>query len=172
MKKFIFILGGVKSGKSEYAVKLAKKITKKVAFIATGTPSDKEMEERIKKHKKLRPIFWKLIEEEKNIISVLEKLNNKYEVVLIDCLGLWISNLMAENLSEKKIEKMVNNLIKTILKLKFTTIVVSNEVGAGIVPANPVARKFRDILGYTNKMMAKKADQVIFTVAGIPIKIK
>ena len=172
MKKFIFILGGVKSGKSEYAVKLAKKITKKVAFIATGTPSDKEMEERIKKHKKLRPIFWKLIEEEKNIVSVLEKLNNKYEVVLIDCLGLWISNLMAENLSEKKIEKMVNNLIKTILKLKFTTIVVSNEVGAGIVPANPVARKFRDILGYTNKMMAKKADQVIFTVAGIPIKIK
>jgi len=172
MKKFIFILGGVKSGKSEYAVKLAKKITKKVAFIATGTPSDKEMEERIKKHKKLRPIFWKLIAEEKNIVSVLEKLNNKYEVVLIDCLGLWISNLMAENLSEKKIEKMVNNLIKTILKLKFTTIVVSNEVGAGIVPANPVARKFRDILGYTNKMMAKKADQVIFTVAGIPIKIK
>jgi len=106
--RFIFIFGGARSGKSRYAVELAKKITKKVVFIATATAVDKEMEERIKRHQNSRPSFWKLVEERKNISSVLSRLQNKYEVVLIDCLGLWISNLMAEKLSDKNVYNYPN----------------------------------------------------------------
>jgi len=172
MGKLILILGGARSGKSRYAVNWAKKFSKSVAFIATATSPDEEMKERIKMHKSLRPRQWKVIEEGKNISAILPKLKEKYEVVLIDCLGLLISNLLANNLDAKKIEAKIKKLINTILKVKLTTIVVSNEVGSGIVPDNPLARRFRDLLGSANQMIAKKADKVILMQSGIPIIIK
>jgi adenosylcobinamide kinase/adenosylcobinamide-phosphate guanylyltransferase len=172
MKKSIFILGGARSGKSSYAVDLAKKSRKRTAFIATCTSFDSEMKKRIKAHKKSRPRQWKVIEEGKHIDSVLIKLGNKYEVILIDCLGLWISNLLAEKLADKQIEKEIAKLIKSISKRKDVTILVSNEVGAGIVPDNPLARRFRDLLGLANQMMAREADKVIFMQSGIPMIIK
>ena len=172
MRKFIFILGGARSGKSRYAVELAKKLKKKVAFIATATSPDREMKKRIKLHKISRPRQWKLIEEGKDISSILSKLKGKYELILIDCLGLLISNLLASNSEDKEIERIIKRLINNILKVKITTILVSNEVGSGIVPDNPLARRFRDILGLANQMMAKKADDVIFIQSGIPIRIK
>jgi len=172
MGKIIFLLGGARSGKSKYAVSLAKKVAKNVAFIATCVCPDEEMKERIKLHQTLRPRHWKLIEEGRNINSVLVNLKNKYEMVLIDCLGLWISNLLADNLDDKKIEAKMKKLINAILKVKLTTIVVSNEVGSGIVPNNPLARRFRDLLGLANQMIAKKAGKVILMQSGIPIIIK
>ena len=172
MGKLILILGGARSGKSRYAVNLAKKLSKSVAFIATATFPDGEMKERIKIHKSLRPRQWKVIEEGKNISAILPKLKEKYEVVLIDCLGLLISNLLADNLDDKKIAAKIKKLINSILKVKLTTITVSNEVGSGIVPDNPLARRFRDLLGLANQMIAKKADRVILMQAGIPITIK
>ncbi|MBU0694219.1 MAG: bifunctional adenosylcobinamide kinase/adenosylcobinamide-phosphate guanylyltransferase [Candidatus Omnitrophica bacterium] len=185
--KFIFILGGVRSGKSSYAVELAKKLNKKVTFIATAIcfdnalpskvsggsiPMDKEMEKRIKLHKSLRPRHWKLIEEGRDVGSVLCKLDGKSKVVLIDCLGLLISNFLADKLSDKEIKRKIKELINVILKIKFTVILVSNEVGAGLVAVNPLARRFQDLLGLANQMMAKSADEVIFMQAGIPIRIK
>lgn len=172
MKKFILILGGARSGKSRYAVELAKKVGKKVAFIATATSLDKEMKERIRLHKRLRPRHWKLIEEGEDVNSILLRLSSKYEIVLIDCLGLLISNLLAINLKEKEIQKRIKRLINTILKTNLVTILVSNEVGSGIVPENPLARRFRDLLGLSNQVMTKKADEIIFMQSGIPIKIK
>ena len=172
MKKLILVLGGARSGKSSYAVELAKRLKKKVAFIATATSPDNEMKKRIKLHKISRPKQWKLIEEGKNIDSILPKLKSKYEVVLIDCLGLLISNLLASNLRDKEIEKRIKKLISTILNVKLTTILVSNEVGSGIVPNNPLARRFRDLVGLSNQMLVKKADEVIFMQSGIPIRIK
>ena len=172
MGKIIFLLGGARSGKSSYALKLAKDFKKRVAFIATCIVPDKEMAERIKKHRRLRPRHWKLIEEGKDISAVLPNLKEKYEVVLLDCLGLLISNLLADNLADKKIEAKIKKLIDTILKVKLTTIVVSNEVGSGVVPDNPLARRFRDLLGLANQMIAKKADKVILMQSGIPIIIK
>ena len=172
MKKFVFILGGARSGKSSYAIDRAKKLKRKVAFIATATSSDREMKEKIKLHKASRPKQWKLIEEGKDVSSVLSKLNGKYEVVLIDCLGLLISNLLKNNLDNKEIKRRITKLIAAILKVNLITILVSNEVGGGIVPASPLARRFRDILGLANQTMAKKADEVIFMQSGIPIKIK
>jgi adenosylcobinamide kinase/adenosylcobinamide-phosphate guanylyltransferase len=169
-RKLIFILGGARSGKSRYAVKLAKKFKKKTVFIATAPASDEEMKRRIKLHQRSRPKHWELIEEGKNIDCILSKLKNK--VVLIDCLGLLVSNLLADNLKDKEIEKKIKRLINAIKKTSFTTILVSNEVGSGLVPINPLARRFRDILGIANQMIAKKADEVILMRAGIAMKIK
>jgi len=172
MKKLILILGGARSGKSTYAVKLTKKLSKRVAFIATAASLDEEMKKRIKIHKASRPRQWKVIEEGKDISSVLPKLNNKYEVVLIDCLGLLVSNLLADNLKDKEIAVKIKKLIAAILKSRFTTILVSNEVGSGIVPDNFLARRFRDLLGAANQVIAGKADKVILMQSGIPIVIK
>lgn len=172
MKKFIFILGGARSGKSSYAVELAKSFGGKVAFIATANPLDKEMKKKIKLHKLSRPKNWKTVEESRNIISALSQLESKYEIILIDCLGLLISNLMADGLKDREIEKVIKSTISNITKLNSIIILVSNEVGNGIVPENPLARRFRDLLGLTNQMIAKKADEVIFLQSGIPITIK
>lgn len=172
MKKFILILGGTRSGKSRYAVELAKKLNRKVAFIATAISSDEEMKKRIKLHKISRPQHWKLIEEGRNISSILSKLKSKYEVALIDCLGLLISNLLMENLKDKEIERRIKKLINAISKTNLTIILISNEVGMGIVPDNPLARRFRDLVGLANQMIAKNADEVIFMQAGIPLRIR
>jgi len=172
MKRFIFILGGARSGKSQYAVKLAKKFKKKVVFIATATATDKEMSKRIKLHRLSRPRHWKVIEEGKSLSPVLSGLDGKDSVVLIDCLGLLVSNLLADNLKDKEIEKKLKVVVIKLSKAKFTVILVSNEVGSGIVPDNPLARRFRDIVGFANQSLAKKADEVILMRAGIPIKIK
>lgn len=172
MKKLILVLGGARSGKSSYAVELAKKLSKRVAFIATATLFDEEMKKRIKLHKASRPRQWKVIEGGKNISSILTKLKNNYEAVIIDCMGLLISNLLADNLKDREIEKEIKTIIDTIQKSKRTSILVSNEVGSGIVPDNPLARRFRDLLGLVNQRAAKEADEVIFMQSGIPIVIK
>jgi adenosylcobinamide kinase/adenosylcobinamide-phosphate guanylyltransferase len=172
MGKITFILGGARSGKSKYAVSLAKKVAKNVAFIATCVCPDDEMKERIKLHQTLRPRHWKLIEEGKDIDAVLVNLQNKYDVVLVDCLGLWISNLLAANLEDKEIEKKIKEFLIAVSKIKATSILVSNGVGSGVVPENPLARRFRDLVGLANQMVAKKADEVIFMQAGMPLIIK
>lgn len=172
MGKIIFIVGGARSGKSGYAMELAKKLTKKVAFIATATAGDTEMKERIRLHKARRPRHWKLIEESRNIYSALTKLKGKYEVVLVDCLGFLISNYLSDKLGEKEIKRKVGRLMRSILRANHTTILVSNDVGSGVVPVNSLARRFRDELGFLNQMMAKKADEVIVMQSGIPVMIK
>jgi len=172
MAKFILILGGVRSGKSRYAVELAKGLSRKVAYIATCANPDGEMKKRIMLHRNLRPRYWKVLEAAKDINSVLNKLKNRYVVVIIDCLGLLVSNLLAQGLKDSKILKGLKALAQCISKSKAVIIVVSNEVGGGIVPANPLARRFRDLLGLSNQMFAKKADEVIFMQSGIPLKIK
>ena len=172
MRKFIFILGGARSGKSRYATKLAKDLSRKVAYIATCTNPDGEMKKRIKLHRDSRPRHWKVVEEGKDINSVLGKLKNKYKVVIIDCLGLLVSNLLAQGPKDNKILKSLKALAQCISKSKAVIIVVSNEVGSGIVPDNLLARRFRDLLGLANQMMAKGADEVIFMQSGIPLEIK
>ena len=172
MKKCILILGGARSGKSSHAVEIAKEFKKRVVFVATATSSDEEMAKRIELHQKSRPKHWKLVEEGKDVSVILSALMDKYEVVLIDCLGLLVSNLLADDLTDEEIEVRIRELIEGILNLDVTTIVVSNEVGSGIVPMNALARRFRDLLGLSNQLIARKADEVILMRAGIPVKIK
>ena len=172
MAGIIFIIGGARSGKSSCAIELAKKYKKRVAFIATCQALDREMAQRIKFHKKARPGDWQTFEEPYKVAELLFKIGNKFEVILIDCLTLFVSNLMLKGLKVDAIIKEVDNILVALDKSKSKAIIVSNEVGLGIVPNNKLGRDFRDIAGKINQIIAKKSDEVFFIVSGIPKKIK
>ena len=172
MGKIIFITGGVRSGKSKYAIKLAKNTTGKVVFLATGTAKDEEMKKRIKGHRESRPREWKTIEETKDIASILLSIGPPWKLVIIDCLAFFISNLLLDGADEKTILERIEKIVEIILEANYSTIVVSNEVGGGIVPANELGRRFRDIVGLANQIMANSAQEVYLTISGMPIRIK
>ncbi len=171
MNKLTFIVGGARSGKSTLALEIAKKY-KRVAFVATCQPLDKEMQYRIKLHKESRPKNWDTFEEPVNLDKLFLEMKSKYDCVIIDCLTLLVSNLMMKKKTLGEILEQVGQMI-TVLKAKnLKAIIVSNEVGLGIVPDNKLARDFRDIAGKVNQLVAKKSNEVFFTVSGIPMKIK
>ncbi len=172
MGKITFILGGARSGKSSYAIKLAKKNSQKVAFIATCQPLDEEMQRRIKLHKKIRPSGWQTFEEPRDISALLEEIGSKFEIIIIDCLTLWISGFILKGVNENAIAEQVNKLLGSLERIKASSVIVSNEVGLGIVPDNKLARNFRDIAGRANQLVAEKSDEVLLLVAGIPWRIK
>ena len=172
MSDFIFVLGGARSGKSAYALNLAKERSRKVLYIATAEAKDSEMKRRISKHRASRPKYWKTIEEPLDLISALKKQKHKYEVIIIDCLTLYLSNLMHQGLKPGAIIKIIKDAAGYIKAMKESVIVISNEVGLGIVPENKLAREFRDTSGLANQAMTKAADEVVFIQAGIPIRLK
>lgn len=176
--ELIFILGGARSGKSSFALKLAESIKGKRLYIATAEALDDEMAKRIKKHKKERGNNWNTIEEPIRIANVIKR-NKGYDVILLDCLTLWVSNLMHREARSKgqgarggRTLQKITDLISACKKAKASIIIVSNEVGLGIVPDNPLARQFRDIAGFANQKIADAAGEVYFMVSGIPSKIK
>lgn len=172
MGKITFILGGARSGKSRFAMELAKRAGGRVAFIATCVAADKEMQKRIVLHQKSRPAKWPTFEEGDDIASLLRKIDGKFETVIIDCLTLLIANLLHKKLSERIIKTRINQMIKILLGTNMRAIIVSNEVGLGLVPTNKLARDFRDLAGRINQSVASKAKEVFFLVSGIPRKIK
>ena len=176
--KIILIIGGAKSGKTSLAMKMAKEPVTKgnggtIVYLATGEARDSEMKRRINIHKKSRPKNWKTIEEPIDIISAVQKEVKKKQTIILDCITLWLNNIIAKkNISEDTIIKKLKTFIKVCKEGNSTIIIVSNEVGLGIVPENKLARYFRDIAGNVNQIIAKYADNVYLTVAGIPIKLK
>jgi len=172
MGEIIFVLGGTRSGKSEYAEELAIQANNKVAYIATCICSDKEMESRIDIHKKRRPVEWTTFEEPRNIANLVPTLNKEFNTALIDCLTIYTSNLMFDNLNKENILTNIKELLTALQSSNCKSIIVSNEVGLGIVPESAMGREFRDIAGEVNKLVASQADTVFFVVSGIPMKIK
>lgn len=171
--RLIFITGGARSGKSHFAKRLADGIKGRRVFLATAQALDEEMKSRIEIHKRERPAGWDTIEEAKYLSETIKNCDKKYEVILIDCLTVWISNLLAnDSFNESEIMKEVKSFISKCREIECTTIIVSNEVGSGIVPANRMARIFRDIVGKANQEIAEVADEVYMIVAGIPLKLK
>lgn len=171
MGKITFILGGARSGKSSYAIKLAQRY-KKVAFIATGQALDKEMRQRIRLHKKARPSHWQTFEENKDIVALLKKIGAAFECIIIDCLTLLVSNLILKKYGRGTIEDKIKKIVDRLKSKKAKAIIISNEVGLGIVPKNKLARDFRDIVGKINQVVAQETDEVFFMASGIPLKIK
>jgi adenosylcobinamide kinase/adenosylcobinamide-phosphate guanylyltransferase len=171
MGKIILILGGARSGKSTYAVSMAKE-HKRVAFVATCQALDQEMKGRIGLHKKARPKNWKTFEEARDLEPLLKKISDSFDCIIIDCLTLWVSNLILYGYKEREILKAAREVLVNIRRKKARAIIVSNEVGLGIVPSNKLGRCFRDIAGKVNQIMAEEADEVFFTISGIPTKIK
>ncbi len=170
--KICFITGGARSGKSAFAERQAKEFAGKRAYIATAQALDPEMARKIEKHQKDRGDAWDTYEEPLAVDELLQKLSGRYPVVLLDCLTLWLSNVMAHSGDESGVLARSERLVHAITEFQGYCIVVSNEVGLGIVPDNPLARKFRDLAGMLNQKVAKAADEVYFTASGIPMKIK
>ncbi|MBI5236829.1 MAG: bifunctional adenosylcobinamide kinase/adenosylcobinamide-phosphate guanylyltransferase [Deltaproteobacteria bacterium] len=170
-KKFVFVIGGARSGKSSFALKFASAMPGEKTYMATGAASDPEMKVRIETHKRSRGNGWKTIEEPRNIAAKLLSAGRN-GVILLDCLTLWISNLMEAGLTDDEIMKEAEAFAASCRKVKANVVAVSNETGQGIVPENRLARRFRDVSGLVNQMMAQEADSVYFVAAGIPVKIK
>jgi adenosylcobinamide kinase/adenosylcobinamide-phosphate guanylyltransferase len=170
--KTYFITGGARSGKSAFAERLASGLAGKRAYLATAQALDPEMAARIEKHRKDRDHAWETYEEPLAVAELLKKLSSRYEVLLLDCLTLWLSNVMAHSDGDDVVSFRSDELVAAIKDFNGVCIVVSNEVGLGIVPDNPLARKFRDFAGILNQRVALAADEVYFTAAGIPVKIK
>lgn len=173
MGRITFILGGARSGKSQYALSLARESgAGKALFIATASAGDKEMRLRIAQHKRNRPRGWRTIEEPRSLIGALKRVPKNAQVVIIDCLTLLITNLMLEGHSDSFIEKEIKSGFKCLRKIGCNSIVVSNEVGLGIVPENNLARRFRDVAGRVNQSVARMSDEVYFMVSGLGMKMK
>ncbi len=171
-KKMYFITGGARSGKSAFAERLAEGISGKRAYIATAQALDPEMAARIERHRKKRGSSWDTFEEPLAIAELTQKLNGRYQLVLIDCLTLWLSNVIARTGEDEVVMQRSEELTGALRDFAGVRIIVSNEVGLGIVPDNPMARRFRDLAGIINQRMAQAADEAFFVAAGMPLKIK
>ncbi|HXV63057.1 MAG TPA: bifunctional adenosylcobinamide kinase/adenosylcobinamide-phosphate guanylyltransferase [Vicinamibacteria bacterium] len=168
------VLGGARSGKSRYARSLWD-ASESVVFVATATASDSEMVDRIERHRAERPSHWKTIEEPLDVVAALAE-QPEGTAVLLDCVTLWISNLLCEHRdrSRNDRERLVLEALKSLTKLARgrNLVVVSNEVGSGLVPESTVAREFRDLQGLANQFIAREADRVVLVVAGLPVEIR
>ncbi|WP_026486927.1 bifunctional adenosylcobinamide kinase/adenosylcobinamide-phosphate guanylyltransferase [Caldanaerobius polysaccharolyticus] len=182
MGRLIMITGGARSGKSTFAEKLAAKASS-VLYVATSIPFDDEMKDRVKKHRERRPAHWNTYEGYKGLKKVIAEADK--EVVLLDCMTVMIANLLMDEggdwdkipLSsvdeiERGIEQEVVGIVEGARDSKAMVIVVSNEVGMGLVPEYRLGRVFRDIAGRMNQLVAADADEVYLMVSGIPVKIK
>lgn len=170
MQKIIFVLGGSRSGKSTFALEETSAISGKKAFIATAECLDEEMRMRIEKHRQERRKDWVTYEEPLYIARLMEKIRGEYDVISIDCLTLWLSNIMHAGLdAEDEVKRLTQAISGNCPPILY---IISNEVGLGIVPASPMGREYRDNLGFLNQEIARIANNVYFMVAGIPLKVK
>jgi adenosylcobinamide kinase/adenosylcobinamide-phosphate guanylyltransferase len=170
--KILFVIGGIRSGKSRFALKLGEKIGRQRVFIATGQALDPEMESRIQKHKATRSKTWLTYEEPVALSRVLEKANGQCNVIVIDCLSLWLSNQLHLDLGDQKISASIKEFLKTLKSLATPVILISNEVGLGGIPSNPLARRFCDLAGTLHQEVARLAHEVYFVTSGIATRIK
>jgi adenosylcobinamide kinase/adenosylcobinamide-phosphate guanylyltransferase len=173
LNKIIFVTGGCRSGKSKHALRAAEKMPgNRKIYIATCVPQDNEMKQRVARHQKERSQNWVTVEEPLHLPQAILENSPKADVMLVDCLTLWVSNLLMKTDDEKQLEEMISQLIDTLEKATCPIVLVSNEVGTGIVPENRLARQYRDIIGLANQAVAKTAGKVIWMVAGIPVTVK
>jgi len=173
LKAITCVLGGCRSGKSRHALELAARLPgDRKVFIATCVPCDDEMEERVATHQKERDNRWKTVEVPALLPEAILEHSPAADVILVDCLTFWLSNLLLELDETEEIMKRIDSLIISLEEAGCPVILVSNEVGTGIVPENKLARQFRDLVGTTNQKVAACADKVIWMVAGVPSSIK
>jgi adenosylcobinamide kinase/adenosylcobinamide-phosphate guanylyltransferase len=166
------ITGGCRSGKSSHAIAIASTSpASRKYFIATAEALDDEMRARIEHHRQSRPAEFQTIEEPRKLAAAIGSLHGRADVVVVDCVTLWVSNLLEQS-GDDQILAEAGTLAGALLGAPFSAIVVTDEVGWGVVPDNPVARRFRDVLGWTNQRIARVADEVLLMAAGYPLRLK
>jgi adenosyl cobinamide kinase/adenosyl cobinamide phosphate guanylyltransferase/uncharacterized protein YlxP (DUF503 family) len=166
----ILVTGGARSGKTLFAESLAD-TSAGVVYLATALPIDEEMAARIARHRARRPAHWETVEEPLDLGGAAKRIASE-AVLLVDCLGVWVANLLAGDTEEALVYEKVNGFLQAVGERQGRTVAVTNEVGMGIVPPYPLGRLFRDILGRVNQQVAEAADTVYLLVCGIPIRIK
>ncbi len=178
MARIILITGGCRSGKSAYAQQLGESLAGRRAYVATCRPTDDEMRERVRRHRKARSAAqWETIEETIDLAGTLARAGG-YDVVLVDCLTLWIANLLEKadredsDAGEECLAQRCREILVACRAHPGTVLFVTNEVGMGIVPENALARRFRDLVGRCNQVIAAAADRVMLMSCGIPIAVK
>ena len=174
-KELVFILGGARSGKSAFAERLARR-GGRVLFLATAEARDQDMRRRIAAHRERRPAGWDTLEEPRDLVAALRPLLDRYDTFLLDCLTLWVSNLLLERQdhvgAESRIQDSARELMDLVEGTHATWILVSNEVGEGIVPSSTLGRAYRDALGRVNQVAASRADRVYLMTAGLALELK
>jgi adenosylcobinamide kinase/adenosylcobinamide-phosphate guanylyltransferase len=178
MARIILITGGSRSGKSTYAQHIAESISGDRTYIATCPVIDEEMEARIQRHREARCAGnWQTIEETTDLVAALTRAKES-RVILIDCLTLWVNNLLYQfelqkkAMGEEEIVERCRDILDVCDEISGTVIFVTNEIGMGIVPDNALSRQYRDLAGRCNQIMASRADFVVFMVSGLPLRIK
>jgi adenosylcobinamide kinase / adenosylcobinamide-phosphate guanylyltransferase len=179
MANITLILGGARSGKSSHALQLAKEFGGAVTFLATAQAFDDEMSLRIQNHKSERPAHWQTLEVPFGILAHIKEI--KSEIIILDCITLLVSNLMMQFVKDdlvdetpfmQAVQQEIEDLLSAIRESNQRWLIVSNEVGLGLVPPYQMGRVYRDGLGWANQRLAREAEKVIFMVAGIPTTIK
>ncbi len=182
--QIVLVLGGARSGKSDFAVRLARGLAGPVLFVATAIPGDSEMRMRISEHRKHRPAEWRMLEVPVDVSKALVEHLSGIRVVVLDCVSMLVANILLQRgedyeLSveqtahlERQAVAEVEAVCRVCRQAAVTLVVVSNEVGMGVVPPYPLGRAFRDVLGRVNQTLARQADRVYFLLAGIPWELK
>ncbi|MDI6814717.1 MAG: bifunctional adenosylcobinamide kinase/adenosylcobinamide-phosphate guanylyltransferase [Dehalococcoidales bacterium] len=179
----ILITGGARSGKSRFAQELALRLGEPVLFVATAVAGDEEMQHRIEEHQQARPAAWSTLEVTTNLASQIFQKIGGAQVVIVDCITLLINNIFSQysdqtgepiddSLIEQKVTSEISQLLECINRFDASFIIVTNEVGLGLVPANRLGRLYRDLLGRANQLLAQHADEIYLMVAGLPLPIK
>lgn len=172
MAKVVFITGGARSGKSRLAESLTEGFGTPLCYIATGEARDEEMAVRIAAHRARRGNGWQTVEEPIRLMEALKAAEGRFQAVLVDCVTLWLTNLLLSHEDADRALAEARALAALLPELTIPIVLVSNEVGMGIVPENALARSFRDLSGKANQTLAAAADEVYVTISGIPLKLK
>jgi adenosylcobinamide kinase / adenosylcobinamide-phosphate guanylyltransferase len=169
--RLILVLGGAASGKSQVALDLAGQVGPR-AFVATGQALDREMKVRIERHQAMRSSEWETAEIPEDIAGWLTYNSHNYQTIVLDCLTLWLSNLEWRNLCDVAVSEATADLLHAIRATRARVVIVSNELGLGLVPATKAVRAFRDLAGRVNQQVAAEADEVYLTISGLPLRLK
>jgi adenosylcobinamide kinase / adenosylcobinamide-phosphate guanylyltransferase len=167
----VFLLGGVRSGKSRLAVRLAEASGAPVVFLATGEAGDQEMADRIDRHRRERPAGWRTVEEPLELAAAIGEVDPA-DTLVVDCLSIWTSNLLGAGASDGEVEARAIEAARAAAGRPGLTIVVSNEAGLGVVPATPLGRRWRDLIGRVNALVAERAGRAYFVVAGRALELR
>lgn len=178
----ILIIGGARSGKSRFAQEMALKLGGPVLFVATAVAGDEEMRRRIEEHRRARPASWVTLEVATQAGNHIARAAGDASVVVVDCITLLVSNVLGQYggdvehtdaaLIEAEVDREIGELVACMERVSASFIMVANEVGLGLVPANPLGRLYRDLLGKVNQLLVQRADEVYLMVAGLPLRIK
>lgn len=173
MSKVILVTGGARSGKSRFAEKLAEGFQPLRGYLATAQAGDAEMERRIERHRGRRGPDWRTVEEPLRVEEAIRAHDDRFSVLLLDCVTLWMSNLLfrCEGGAAEALTR-VESFTGSFPSLHTPLVIVTNEVGMGIVPEHPLSRSFRDLAGEANEMIAAAADEVYVTISGLPLRLK